>query len=67
MIKKCCKRGEWLLLENCHFAIQWMGNMDRLFNELEKDIHTNFRLWLTTENNEKFPLSILHAGLKIVL
>lgn len=56
MLKHCSKRGDWLLMENCHFALSWMDNLDRLYTELDKDIHPNFRLWLTSENNEKFPL-----------
>lgn len=59
------KRGHWVLLQNCHLLASWLKTLERLLNEM-KEPHKDFRLWLTTEPTDKFPLGILQRSLKIV-
>ena len=59
------KRGHWILLQNCHLLASWLKTLEKILNEV-KDPHKDFRLWLTTEPSDKFPLGILQRSLKIV-
>ena len=59
------KRGHWVLLQNCHLLASWLKTLERILSEM-KDPHKDFRLWLTTEPTDKFPLGILQRSLKVV-
>ncbi|KAJ1434470.1 dynein heavy chain 10 axonemal [Ochromonadaceae sp. CCMP2298] len=59
------KRGHWVLLQNCHLLASWLKTLERVLNEM-KDPHKDFRLWLTTEPTDRFPLGILQRSLKVV-
>jgi len=58
-------KGHWVLLQNCHLLASWLKNMEKTL-ELMKEPHKDFRLWLTTEPTDKFPLGILQRSLKVV-
>lgn len=59
------KRGHWILLQNCHLLASWLKTLERLLNSM-KDPHKDFRLWLTTDPTDKFPLGILQRSMKVV-
>jgi len=59
------KRGHWVLLQNCHLLSSWLKELDKSLENL-KDAHTDFRLWLTTEPTDQFPLGILQKSMKVV-
>lgn len=59
------RRGHWVLLQNCHLLTSWLRNLERMLNEV-KDPHPEFRLWLTTDPTDKFPLGILQRSFKVV-
>lgn len=59
-------RGHWVLLQNCHLMLRWMPNLE-VFLETHDKPHKNFRLWLTTDPTDQFPLGILQRALKIVI
>ena len=59
------KRGHWVLLQNCHLLASWLKTLEKILNEM-KDPHKDFRLWLTTEPSDRFPLGILQRSLKVV-
>lgn len=58
-------RGHWILLQNCHLLASWLKTLEKILND-SKEPHKDFRLWLTTEPSDRFPLGILQRSLKIV-
>ena len=58
-------RGHWLMLQNCHLLVKWLRELEKDLERLTKP-HPDFRLWLTTEPTEAFPIGILQRSLKVV-
>eukprot|EP00944_MAST-04C_sp_MAST-4C-sp1_P015339 g15339.t1 len=65
LIKAGAARGHWVLLQNCHLLASWLSTLAVKLEELT-DPHEDFRLWLTTDPTDKFPLGILQRSLKVV-
>jgi dynein heavy chain len=60
-------KGSWVLLQNCHLAPSWMGDLERIVDELasRESLPDNFRLWLTSAPHSDFPVSVLRRGVKV--
>ena len=59
-------RGHWILIQNCHLLIRWLFTLIKLLESQVANAHKNFRLWLTTEPDEKFPGQLLENSIKVV-
>ena len=63
LIKEYSQRGGWVLLQNCHLAVSWMKDLEKLCEELvdkgAENSHKDFRLWLSSFPTAAFPISIL--------
>jgi dynein heavy chain, axonemal len=53
------------MLQNCHLLVKWLKILEKHLEKLTKP-HPDFRLWLTTEPTQSFPIGILQRSLKIV-
>ncbi|XP_025198734.1 LOW QUALITY PROTEIN: dynein heavy chain 3, axonemal-like [Melanaphis sacchari] len=68
MIKSGIETGKWVVLQNCHLAVSWMKELDRICNDdiIPSRTHQSFRLWLTSYPSDDFPVSILQNGIKMI-
>lgn len=65
MMDQGYQKGHWVLLQNCHLLASWLKKLEKSLQRM-KSPHKDFRLWLTTEPTDKFPLGILQRSLKVV-
>ena len=67
MIQAAQAKGDWVLLQNCHLAKSWMKELETLVESFKtsKDLHDNFRLFLTSMPADYFPASVLQNGVKL--
>jgi dynein heavy chain len=64
LIEAAAVRGLWVMLQNCHLLPRWLKTLEKILERLQKP-HKDFRLWLTSEPTDKFPLGILQSSLKV--
>merc|ERR1719191_1176235 len=66
LMEEAMKTGGWVLLQNCHLATSWMPKLDRMLEQQDpKQIHQEYRLWLTSYPSSKFPVAILQNSVKL--
>jgi dynein heavy chain len=66
MIERGMVDGGWVILQNCHLAVSWMVELERITAAIDpKETHPDFRLWMTSYPSNDFPVSILQDGVKI--
>jgi len=65
MLDMGSQRGHWVMLQNCHLLPSWLKTLEKLLLQLTRP-HADFRLWLTTEPTNKFPIGILQRSIKVV-
>jgi len=57
--------GTWVILQNCHLAPSFMPQLDALIEDIKYDENSSFRIWMTTEPSDKFPVTIVQNGTKM--
>ncbi len=58
------QRGDWVCIQNAHLAGSYLKELEDHMDNLKKT-DPNFRLWITTEPSDTFPLGLLHMSLRI--
>jgi len=57
--------GTWVVLQNCHLAPSFMPMLDALIEEVVPNPESSFRIWMTTEPSDKFPVTIVQNAVKM--
>ena len=61
-------KGYWIYLANCHLSLTFLKDLEKILEEQEykKDqtVET-YRMFLSTNPHEQFPISILQKSMKI--
>lgn len=64
LLERAASRGHWLMLQNCHLLVKWLKDLEKSLERITKP-NPNFRLWLTTNPIQDFPIGILQKSLKV--
>lgn len=65
LLNTASREGFWVMLQNCHLLPKWLKSLEKILEKTVKP-NANFRLWLTTDPTESFPLGILQKCIKVV-
>ena len=65
LMETAAQRGHWLMLQNCHLLVKWLRELEKALDQL-KNPHPDFRLYLTTDPIDDFPIGILQRAVKVV-
>jgi dynein heavy chain len=67
LIQSSLEKGDWVLLQNCHLGMNFMSYLDTLISEEEflERADPEFRIWMSCEPREGFPLGLLQKSLKV--
>ncbi|XP_029655398.2 dynein heavy chain 5, axonemal-like, partial [Octopus sinensis] len=58
LLQQGLQQGGWLLLQNCHLSLDFLTEIVETVLETE-NVHSQFRLWVTTEVHQKFLINLL--------
>ena len=64
LLETAVSRGQWLMLQNCHLLVRWLRQLEKSLERITKP-HPDYRLWLTTDPIQDFPIGILQKALKV--
>lgn len=56
------------IFQNCHLASSWMLDMERIILQIQenpRDVHIDFRLFLSSMPSNRFPVSVLQNSVKV--
>ncbi|CAI4230143.1 unnamed protein product [Auanema sp. JU1783] len=62
-LRKAMREGGWVCLNNVHLMLSIVPLIHKEIGQSES--HESFRLWLTSEADERFPAILLQSSLKI--
>ncbi|KAL8616403.1 Dynein heavy chain 5, axonemal [Nucella lapillus] len=63
IMANCFAEGEWMLLQNCHLSLDYVVEVMETITDTEQ-VKDQFRLWITTEEHNKFPINFLQISIK---
>ncbi|XP_017781324.1 PREDICTED: dynein heavy chain 10, axonemal [Nicrophorus vespilloides] len=65
LLEGAIQRGHWLMFQNCHLLLSFIRSLEKQLEKISKP-HPDFRLWLTTDPTNAFPIGVLQRSLKVV-
>uniref|UniRef100_A0A158PNV8 Cytoplasmic dynein 2 heavy chain 1 (inferred by orthology to a C. elegans protein) n=1 Tax=Anisakis simplex TaxID=6269 RepID=A0A158PNV8_ANISI len=62
-LRSAAENGDWVCLKNVHLVIASLPAIQKELSMLQR--HPSFRIWLTSEPDDKFPSMLLQESLKL--
>ena len=63
MMSTGMEKGHWVMLQNCHLSVEFCDEIIQTITDTET-VNENFKMWITTEINKTFPMSLLQMSIK---
>lgn len=63
LIQLSMQQGGWVLLQNCHLGLDFLDELLETIITADNP-HESFRVWITTEAHNKFPITLLQISIK---
>ena len=63
-LEKAKELGSWVLIQNCHLSISMLSELSKYMDFDSNNCHQDFRMILTTNPIESFPINILSQVFK---
>lgn len=63
LMMDCMGSGGWVMLQNVHLSLSFCSEIIDILIETEH-VEESFRLWVTTEVHEQFPIGLLQMAIK---
>lgn len=64
LLERAASHGHWLMLQNCHLLVKWLKDLEKTLERITSP-KPSFRLWITTNPIDDFPIGILQKSLKV--
>ncbi|XP_038653360.1 dynein heavy chain 11, axonemal-like isoform X2 [Scyliorhinus canicula] len=69
-LKKASKEGHWVILQNIHLVVKWLGTLEKLLEQFSEDSHPDYRVFISAEpaatsEEHVIPQGILESSIKI--
>lgn len=64
LVQTAVTQGCWVLVQNGHLGLGLMEQLEEMMARFE-DVPTGFRLWITSQPHDRFPLGLLKRSTKV--
>ena len=64
-VDEAIKNGEWVFLQHCHLSPSFCAGYEQIFDKLNKHVHSNFRIWLSSASADYLPSIVVEKSVKI--
>uniref|UniRef100_A0A803SYF4 Dynein axonemal heavy chain 11 n=1 Tax=Anolis carolinensis TaxID=28377 RepID=A0A803SYF4_ANOCA len=71
VLEKAAKHGHWVILQNIHLVVKWLGTLEKLLEKYSKGSHSDYRVFISAEpapspEEHIIPQGILENSIKII-
>ncbi|XP_076801600.1 dynein axonemal heavy chain 8-like [Clavelina lepadiformis] len=64
ILQQSMQEGGWVLFQNCHLGLMFMDELLETLHGMGSDCNPSMRVYITTEVNNKFPITLLQMSTK---
>jgi len=66
LVQNGFQTGDWVLTQNCHLGLPFLRELlDVLLKQDPEQVHEEFRLWITAEPTNAYPIGLLQMSIKL--
>jgi len=66
LVQNGFQTGDWVLTQNCHLGLPFLRELlEVLLKQDPEGVHEEFRLWITAEPTNAYPIGLLQMSIKL--